>query len=240
MYIYVNTLNSNHPSIMKYLIRILFLLFLSKNLHGQEIYGEALSPYIDGRGSDLYNEANRTILNPDILSKSKLRIPEMHRLRRQTMLLAEANRRLHFDIKETRRMARRANSFHHREQLLADAWSNSPTGKRDGRPWSDLFEDEQQDYRDRYFKYFNRGNQSSNASLESSPDFISEQEFSDAWEKNAASRLDGRTWTEYPEGIEKDKIREKYRAYKAAMKKWQNLDGNPFYEPTFTNHRNSI
>ena len=121
MYIYLNILNTNHPSIMKYFIRILFLLFLSKNLNGQEIYGEMLSPYIDGMGSDLYSEANKTFLNPDLLPKSKLRIAEMHALRRKTMLLAEANRRLHFNIKDTRRMARRASSLNNREQLLADA-----------------------------------------------------------------------------------------------------------------------
>ena len=228
MYIYLNTLNTIHPSIMKYLIRILFLLYLSKNLNGQEIYGEMLSPYIDGMGSDLYSEANKTFLNPHLLPKSKLRIAEMHALRRKTMLLAEANRRLHFNIKDTRRMARRASSLNNREQLLADAWANSATGKRDGRLWSDLFDDEKRDYRDRYFKHFNRSNQSTRVSLESSPDFITEGEFSEAWDNNPASRLDGRNWAEYPEGIEKDKIRDKYRAYKAAMSKWQNLDGNPF------------
>ena len=207
MSIYLNILNTNHPSIMKYLIRILFLLFLSKNLNGQEIYGEMLSPYIDGMGSDLYSEANKTFLNPDLLPKSKLRIAEMHALRRKTMLLAEANRRLHFNIKDTRRMARRASSLNNREQLLADAWANSATGKRDGRLWSDLFDDEKRDYRDRYFKHFNRSNQSTRVSLESSPDFITEGEFSEAWDNNPASRLDDRNWAEYPEGIEKDKIR---------------------------------
>jgi hypothetical protein len=137
---------------MKYLIRILITLFLSKNLHGQEIYGEILSPHIDGRGSDLYSEANKTILDANILPKSKLRIAETHALRRKTMLLAEANRRLFFNIKDTRRMARRASSLNNREQLLADAWASSATGKRDGRPWSDLFDDEKRDYRDRYFR----------------------------------------------------------------------------------------
>lgn len=223
-----------YPSIMKYLIRILITLFLSKNLHGQEIYGEILSPHIDGRGSDLYSEANKTILDANILPKSKLRIAETHALRRKTMLLAEANRRLFFNIKDTRRMARRASSLNNREQLLADAWASSATGKRDGRPWSDLFDDEKRDYRDRYFKHFNRSRQSSRVSLESSPDFITEGEFSEAWDNNPASRLDGRNWAEYPEGIEKDKIRDKYRAYKVAMQKWQNLDGNPFFKNALT------
>ena len=77
---------------MKITIFISTVLLLNYyNLHAQE-YGDRLSPYIDGRGNDLYNEANRTIVNPSLLSKSDRKIAEKHSLRRKTMLLAEANR----------------------------------------------------------------------------------------------------------------------------------------------------
>ena len=56
-------------------------------------------------------------------------------------------------------MARRASSLNNREQLLADAWANSATGKRDGRLWSDLFDDESATTVTG-FKHFNRSNQS--------------------------------------------------------------------------------
>ena len=87
MYIckYINKSNS----IMKSLI-LIFISFFSINftyIWAQELYGDRLSPYIDGRGADLYNEANRTMLNPSLLSRSELQITEKHALRRKTMLI---------------------------------------------------------------------------------------------------------------------------------------------------------
>ena len=82
---------------MKNLLLILILSSVSSSfLYSQEVYGERLSPYIDGRGADLYNEANKTAVNPSLLSKSELKVAEKHALRRKIMLMAEANRRLHF------------------------------------------------------------------------------------------------------------------------------------------------
>ena len=79
---------------------IIFLSSTASSIWAQELYGDRLSPYIDGRGSDLYNEGNRTVVNASLLSKSELRVAEKHALRRKTILMAEANRRLHFDILE--------------------------------------------------------------------------------------------------------------------------------------------
>ena len=117
---------------MKSLILIFISFFYQFyiHFHAQELYGDRLSPYIDGRGADLYNEANRTMLNPSLLSESELRITEKHALRRKTMLIAEANRRLHFDILEKRQLAKKASRAQSHEDMIADAWNNSPTGRK--------------------------------------------------------------------------------------------------------------
>jgi hypothetical protein len=60
--------------------------------------------------------------------------------------------------------------------------------------------------------------------------YVSEEEFSSAWENNPVSKRDGRTWDEIPEGREKEKLREKYRNFKQANDGWLNSDGNPFYD----------
>ena len=142
---------------MKNLLFILILSSVSSSfLYSQEVYGERLSPYIDGRGADLYNEANKTAVNPSLLSKSELRVAEKHALRRKIMLMAEANRRLHFDIIETRSNARKAYRAQSHENMIADAWHNSPTGRRDGRTWSDLYDDERNEFRMRYINFYNQ------------------------------------------------------------------------------------
>ena len=141
MYIckYINKSNS----IMKSLI-LIFISFFSINFRyiwAQELYGDRLSPYIDGRGADLYNEANRTMLNPSLLSRSELQITEKHALRRKTMLIAEANRN-YISIFLKRRLAKKASRAQSHEDMIADAWNNSPTGRKDGRRWDELYGDE--------------------------------------------------------------------------------------------------
>ena len=211
-------------------ISTILLLLNYYNLHAQELYGDRLSPYIDGRGNDLYNEANRTIVNPSLLSKSERRIAEKHSLRRKTMLLAEANRRLHFDILQTRQLARKASRAQSHDDMVADAWHSSPTGIRDGRKWSELFDDEQADYRTRYYEYYNRKKDSPRIIPVTSRYYISEEEFTSAWEQNPVSKRDGRAWDEIPEGREKESFREKYRNFKKANEAWLNSDDNPFYD----------
>ena len=230
MYIckYINKLNS----IMKSLI-LIFISFFSINftyIWAQELYGDRLSPYIDGRGADLYNEANRTMLNPSLLSRSELQITEKHALRRKTMLIAEANRRLHFDILEKRRLAKKASRAQSHEDMIADAWNNSPTGRKDGRRWDELYGDEKNEFRIRYIEFYNRKKDTPRVIPVTSRFYISEEEFSSAWQKNPVSKRDGRTWDEIPEGREKDSLREKYRSFKQANEGWFNSDGNPFFD----------
>lgn len=216
---------------MKNLLLILIFSSVSSSfLYSQEVYGERLSPYIDGRGVDLYNEANKTAVNPSLLSKSELKVAEKHALRRKIMLMAEANRRLHFDIIETRNNARKAYRAQSHENMIADAWHNSPTGRRDGRTWSDLYDDERNEFRLRYIEFYNRKKDTPRVIPVTSRFYVSEEEFSSAWESNPVSKRDGRTWDEIPEGREKEKLREKYRNFKQANDGWLNSDGNPFYD----------
>tara|TARA_B100000242_G_C42962766_1_gene446559 strand:+ start:465 stop:692 length:228 start_codon:yes stop_codon:yes gene_type:complete len=73
-------IHQNNIITMKNLLFILILSSVSSSfLYCQEVYGERLSPYIDGRGADLYNEANNTAVNPSLLSKSDLRVAEKTR-----------------------------------------------------------------------------------------------------------------------------------------------------------------
>ena len=215
---------------MKNSLLILILSSVSSSfLYSQEVYGERLSPYIDGRGADLYNEANKTAVNPSLLSKSELRVAEKHALRRKIMLMAEANRRLHFDIIETRSNARKAYRAQSHENMIADAWHNSPTGRRDGRTWSDLYDDERNEFRLRYIQFYNQKKNTPRMIPVTSRFYVSEEEFSSAWKKNPVSKRDGRSWDEIPEGFEKEKLREKYRNFKEANHGWLNSDGNPLH-----------
>ena len=43
-----------------------------------------------------------------------------------------------------------------REYSIAVAWSQSETGKRDGRIWYNLSSDEQASYRSRFYKFYNQ------------------------------------------------------------------------------------
>jgi len=139
---------------MKNLFLILILSFVSSSfLFSQEVYGERLSPYIDGRGADLYNEAIKTVVIPSWLSKSELKVAEKLALKRKIMLMAEANRRLQFDIIKTRNNARKAYRAQNHENMIADAWHNSPTGRRDVRTWSDLYDDERNEFRLSYIEF---------------------------------------------------------------------------------------
>lgn len=217
----------------KIILLLLFSAFnLDFNLNAQEIYGDRLSPHIDGRGGDLYNEANQTNVNPSLLSKSELRVAEKHALRRKTMLLAEANRRLHFDLLQTRKLAKKASRELSHEEMIADAWHNSHTGKKDGRRWADLYGDEKEEYRIRYIEFYNLKKEAKRTIPVTSKFYVSEEEFNRAWSKNPVSKRDGRTWDQIPEGREKEKLREKYRNFKEANEGWFNSDGNPFYDAT--------
>ena len=209
---------------------IIFLSSTASSIWAQELYGDRLSPYIDGRGSDLYNEGNRTIVNASLLSKSELRVAEKHALRRKTILMAEANRRLHFDILEKRRLAKKASRTQSHEDMISDAWHNSPTGRKDGRRWDELYGDEKNEFRLRYIEFYNRKKDTPRVIPVTSRFYVSEEEFASAWEKNPVSKRDGRTWHEIPEGREKESLREKYRNFKQANEGWFNSDGNPFFD----------
>jgi hypothetical protein len=146
------------------------------------------------------------------------------------MLMAEANRRLHFDIIETRNNARKAYRTQSHENMIADAWHNSPTGRRDGRTWSDLYDDERNEFRMRYINFYNQKKNTPPVIPVTSTLYVSQEEFSSAWEKNPVSKRDGRRWDEIPEGSEKEKLREKYRNFKEANHGWLNSDGNPLHD----------
>ena len=79
-------------------------------------------------------------------------IRRKYEVRKKKSLLKQANRQLNHEIQRRKFQERLDQRNHHYEKVIAEAWVISRTGKRDGRLWHELI-DEQDTYRERYMNY---------------------------------------------------------------------------------------
>ena len=102
-------------------------------------------------------------------------------------------------------------------KLLADAWVKSQTGKRDGRLWHDLMEEEKEMYRNRYLDFYGKNKAPQKVeSFEPEGFFIPENDYAAAWQANARRIGDGRNWRELAES-DRSSFRKGYRNHQLGM-----------------------
>ena len=218
---------------MKALTSLLLVTLFVESLSAQENYNaDFMARTIDSASTDLFAESGSIKIDDPVkyvsafmkksekplLSYSEKRTVALGQLRRKVTLISEANRQLHFEIQKNRAEARRANSLAHREQVLSDAWSKSPTGKLDGRLWNELPWDEREEHRKRFLRYQSKQGKPPVAPEEDLPGFsIPQHEYALAWESSPAGKKDGRKWSELTDTRERNRIRKAYYNYKLAF-----------------------
>lgn len=140
---------------------------------------------------------------------------KMNRVKR---LNDHANLKLHYALKNEeiamRHYYNRVSRLRCNQEVLAETWRNSPTGKRDGRYWHQLTEPEKEVMRKRYVRYHNpevfEDKRSPNL-------IIPESEYAMAWEiKNMSSR-GVPSWKKLRDFEKKNNFRKSYHSYKLAQ-----------------------
>jgi hypothetical protein len=218
---------------MKALTSLLLVTLFVDSLSAQENYNaDFMARTIDSAGTELFAESASVKIDDPVkyvsafmkksekplLSHSEKRSVALGQLRRKVTLICEANRQLHFEIQKNRAEARRANSLAHREQVLSDAWSKSPTGMLDGRLWNELPWDEREEHRKRFVRFHSKKGKTTVAPEDDLPGFsIPQQEYASAWECSPAGKKDGRKWSEVTDIRERNRIRKAYYNYKLAF-----------------------
>ncbi len=138
------------------------------------------------------------------------------KMNRSRRLSDHANWKLHFELKEE--TARYRYYWHtvererKKQQILAEAWYHSGTGKRDGRSWFALSDEERHMYERRFDAKHNpalRENSSPN------PLDISEDEYAGAWELSNMGKRDVPAWRQIRNFKTKNEFRKHYYAFKA-------------------------
>ena len=138
---------------LKYVTLILSFFYISVcGVQAQQHYTMSMSgDSEDNFGDDLYERSMdvKTAGTTPEISKDSNFIANYHKRKveklvweRKSNLLQQANRQLEIEISRRKFEERINQRRHHYDKTLADAWVKSQTGKRDGRLWHDLMEEE--------------------------------------------------------------------------------------------------
>lgn len=151
------------------------------------------------------------------IDAGKLKLGLWSRMNREQRLYDHANLKLHYllnaEKKDLQNHYQRVSQLTSNERIIATAWENSPTGRRDSRYWHQLSAEERETYRLSYVRHHNP------EVFQDSPPkklVVSESEYAVAWEIRNLSNPNAPSWKELRNFQTKNKFRKYYYSYKLA------------------------
>jgi hypothetical protein len=165
--------------------------------------------------ADVEKYKSRQMLN--LIGKDKIKTSFWSKMNRDQRLTDHANLKLHYALNnekiEMKKYYKRISQLRSNDGIIAKAWENSPTGKRDGRYWNQLTDPEKELMKKRYVQFHNPEIFEVERSFSL---IIPESEYAMAWKLKNMNNYEEQPWEKIRDFETKNNFRKSYYSYKLA------------------------